>query len=481
MIKKIIYSPTTKKIYDLIKDIPVIKQILTPLANRASLNYLATTKNKLDEVSPSFCTAKWLQSTLHLEIGETHSCHHPKRHKLDLEEIKADPKRLHNTKIKEENRRLMIKGEKPNECEYCWLAERNNEFSDRIYKSASDWSQVNLKKLLSEEAIKNINPTYLEVSFSSDCNLRCAYCYPEVSSAIRAENTKFGAYPTSDKFGNLDEYEKFGEDLSEHFWRWWNNGLREDLKVLRVTGGEPLLSKDLFKLVEMLKENPNKYDFDFSINSNFMVANDRVKKLFLDVKEIVSSKKIKSFHFYTSIDTWGAHAEFLRFGLKIEKFVENIESALNIMPDLDLTFMITYQALSPFQFNQLLEFILDLRKRYPQSKIKAGITGLLNPRFLSIFMLDESFLEDIESNLEFMRKNRLSAHFPHGFSNFEIQHLERIHAAFVNQMRSGKKDLTDTKNFFAEYEKRKNINFNQIFSPFPKLTNYLMISSSPAE
>jgi hypothetical protein len=143
--------------------------------------------------------------------------------------------------------------------------------------------------------------------------------------------------------------------------------------------------------------------------------------------------------------------------------------------------MITYQALSPFQFNQLLEFILDLRKRYPQSKIKAGITGLLNPQFLSIFMLDESFLVDIESNLEFMRSHRLSATFSHGFSNFEIQHLERIHAAFVAQMRNGQKDLTDTKKFFLEYEKRKNIQFNQIFSPFPKLINYLMINSSPLE
>ena len=481
MIKKIIYSSTTKKIYDLIKDVPVIKQILTPLANKASLNYLAATKSRLDEISPSFCTAKWLQSTLHLEIGETHSCHHPKRHKLDIEEIKNDPKRLHNTKIKEQNRRLMIAGDKPNECEYCWLAERNNEYSDRIYKSASDWAQTDLKKLVHEDSIKNINPTYLEVSFSSECNLRCAYCYPEVSSAIRNENSKYGPYPTSDNFGNLSEYEKFSEDLSEHFWRWWDNGLRDDLKVLRVTGGEPLLSKDLFKLVEMLKVNSKKYDFDFSINSNFMVGNDRVKKLFLDLKEISSSKKIKSFHFYTSIDTWGTHAEFLRFGLKIEKFVENIETSLNIIPDLNLTFMITYQALSPFQFNQLLEFILDLRKRYPQSKIKAGITGLLNPQFLSIFMLDESFLVDIESNLEFMRSHRLSATFSHGFSNFEIQHLERIHAAFVAQMRNGQKDLTDTKKFFLEYEKRKNIQFNQIFSPFPKLINYLMINSSPPE
>jgi hypothetical protein len=80
-----------------------------------------------------------------------------------------------------------------------------------------------------------------------------------------------------------------------------------------------------------------------------------------------------------------------------------------------------------------------------------------------------------------MRKNRLSTTYPQGFSNFEIQHLERIHAAFIAQMKNQSIDLSDTKIFFEEYEKRKNIKFNQIFSPFPKLINYLMINSSPAE
>ena len=55
--------------------------------------------NVLNEVSPSFCTAKWKQVTLHLHSGQTHSCHHPVPHKIPLDEIADNPSALHNTKF----------------------------------------------------------------------------------------------------------------------------------------------------------------------------------------------------------------------------------------------------------------------------------------------------------------------------------------------------------------------------------------------
>ena len=56
------------------------------------------TKDKLNTVGCGFCLAKWTQVTMHLHNGTTHSCHHPKPHKIPLDEILADPTALHNTK-----------------------------------------------------------------------------------------------------------------------------------------------------------------------------------------------------------------------------------------------------------------------------------------------------------------------------------------------------------------------------------------------
>jgi organic radical activating enzyme len=371
---------------------------------------------------------------------------------------------MHNTKNKIATRQQMINGEFPSECEYCWKVERSEDYSDRIFKSASDWAKINITDLTKPEVIKNVNPSYLEVSFSSDCNLKCAYCDPTVSSAIRNEIIKYGHYPTSDRFGNLDEYQPGPINLSQSFWQWWDGSLKDDLLVLRVTGGEPLLSPDLFKLVDKINSGNQHFQFDFAVNSNLMVGPELLKKFISHMLEIVKTKKVKSFTLYTSIDTWGEHAEFLRFGLKTNLFVTNIESCLNIMPNLELTFMVTYQALSPFNFNQLLEFILDLRKRYPKSKIKIGISSLLNPRFLSIHLFDKSFGTYIESNLKFMRSHQLSKNYPQGFSNFEIQHLERIFNAFNNYPQHSEIEMTNFKNFISEYEIRKKISSEKAFS-----------------
>ena len=101
------------------------------------------TKDFLNNVGCGFCLAKWTQVTIHLASGLTHSCHHVGAHKIPLEELKDNPSALHNTKEKKMRRKEMLAGKRPDECDYCWRIEDNtNEFSDRILKSASNWSQI---------------------------------------------------------------------------------------------------------------------------------------------------------------------------------------------------------------------------------------------------------------------------------------------------------------------------------------------------
>ena len=107
--------------------------------------WLNQAKQILDRTGPGMCLAKWLQVTLHLQNGHTHSCHHPNTHKIPLEEIAEDPSALHNTKFKKEQRKTMMTGGRPPECHFCWQVEDNaptdsNVFSDRIYKSTDGWA-----------------------------------------------------------------------------------------------------------------------------------------------------------------------------------------------------------------------------------------------------------------------------------------------------------------------------------------------------
>src|SRR5574337_257600 len=110
-------------------------------------------RDKINAISPSFCAAKWLQVTMHLHTGYTHSCHHPVPHKVPLDELKENPTALHNTKFKKEQRRKMLLGERPRECDYCWKVEDSdpNAISDRIYKSGDAWAEPHLAEITNKK------------------------------------------------------------------------------------------------------------------------------------------------------------------------------------------------------------------------------------------------------------------------------------------------------------------------------------------
>ncbi len=79
-----------------------------------------SSKKAIDDISSSFCAAKWLQVSLHLTNGKTHSCYHPPTHDINAEELLTNPSALHNTKKIFHERNLMLDGKRPTGCEYCW-------------------------------------------------------------------------------------------------------------------------------------------------------------------------------------------------------------------------------------------------------------------------------------------------------------------------------------------------------------------------
>ena len=102
---------------------------------------------------------------------------------------------------------------------------------------------------------ENINPPYVEISFSNKCNMRCMYCDVKSSSRWQSEINRHGPYPTSGMFNNTDWMEE-GDMMPirydepnpyiDAFMKWWPD-LFKDLHTFRITGGEPLLHKETFK------------------------------------------------------------------------------------------------------------------------------------------------------------------------------------------------------------------------------------------
>ena len=263
----------------------------------------------LDDISPTFCLAKWLYVQIHLPHGLTQSCYHPPAHKIPLDELEQNPSALHNTKFKIAERKQMVLGKKPPGCEYCWKIEElknSKQISDRLYRSSEDWAFNNYDYVTDNEYKFNVKPAYLEVNFSHTCNQKCIYCSPHLSSSWYEEIEQFG------KFNLLAEHEnkiidhghndiagleqtgklpfevrkenkikKKDNPYVKAFWKWLPD-IYDNLHHFRMTGGEPLMHKDTFKMLNYILENPSP-NLQIGITTNLCPSNNNTFKNFIKI------------------------------------------------------------------------------------------------------------------------------------------------------------------------------------------------------
>ncbi len=463
------------------------------------------TKIKLDSVGCGFCLAKWTQVTMHLHNGMTHSCHHPAPHKVSVTEIQRNPTALHNSNTKKHARKEMLEGKRPSECQYCWNIEDNsNSFSDRVFKSSEPWSEPYFEEIKNSYWRDDYAPKYVEVSFSNACNFKCAYCGPVYSSKWMEEINRHGGYKlASHEYNGLNEMETNKTKPYKHsdpnpyvdaFWEWWSH-LYYKLDTFRITGGEPLLSKDFWRILDdiILRYDVNK-NLKLSINTNLGVDDDLIDKLIDKVGKITNGGKVRECIIYTSCDTYGKQAEYIRYGLDFDKLFNNIEKILSKLDKVTVVVMSTFNIFSIFSYDLLVKKIYELKvkyfntSRYWNSSIILDTSYLRHPSFLSFKLLDQHidsqrFIE-LEKFMIFNSTYRsLNFYQPQsvndvGFSLKEIEKITRLREYFdkgVDKDETYYTNLKDFRQFIIEYEIRRNINCEEYF---PELKNFIKIIES---
>lgn len=455
------------------------------------LNYQEI-KNNLDSVGKGFCIAKWTQVTIHLQTGHNHSCHHPGTHKINVSEINRNPSALHNTQFKKEKRKEMLNGLRPSECDYCWNVEDNSNLnSDRTLKSSEPWSWPHFETIKNSDWREDFNPRYVEVAFSNACNFKCSYCAPVFSSKWMQEIEQFGGYPTASKFNDLSHFVNDERTLIKHneynpyteaFWKWWPE-LYRDLDTFRITGGEPLLAKDTWKILDYIIEekNPNK-NLKLAINSNLGVPDELIDKLIEKIKIIENEEKVKELVIFTSCDAWGEQAEYIRNGLEFNRFWDNVNKVLANSRKLTLVFMVTYNALSVFSFDKLIKGILDLKRvHFSEDRIwqQAAIfdtSYLRNPRHQTVQILPYDFKKNILEQSEYAYWLSMPYYSQKyiGCSDIEIQKIKRTYDWAISDidpanLMSAQRDFYK---FFSEHDRRRGTNFIKTFPELEEFYNF---------
>ncbi len=421
----------------------------------------------IDTKSKSFCAAKWYNATIWLGSGMTTSCHHPLPHKIDIEEVKKNYKLIHNTPEKKEQRREMQCGERPAGCEYCWKIEdiHRDNISDRIYKTVI-YDDKDIQTAFDTSHTEDINLQTLEISFDRTCNFACSYCNPAFSTTWVKDLKQNGEYKNliSDgrnhfthehKESQLFGYQEYNPYI-EAFWKWWESDLHKTLQELRVTGGEPMMSADMWKLFDWFKDNHGKSETRLAINSNLCPKDDLMDKL------IEKSHYVKHFHLYTSNESIGTHSEYIRDGMEWINWCNNIDRVCTEGNVEGFHMMCTINSLCLFSLTDFLDLMLDYKFKYGKDFPTFTLNILRFPSFHSPFVLPEDIRterkEELQKWLDRNKDNEL-------LHQMEINQTQRL-IDYLDVVKTPHREAFeeiklkhDFKNFWQQYDTRRGKSF----------------------
>ncbi len=440
-----------------------------------------TAEQMKTDLGPALCLAKWKQVSLHLPTGLNNSCYHPPLHPIDPAAIALDPGALHNTEHKKSQRVIMLQNQKPAECSYCWNMEAEGKLSDRHYRSGEPWAAVDFERIRNSTGEESdVIPSYVEVNFNNACNLKCSYCSPQFSSSWGDEANRLGAYPTSVPHNAPEHFTgsrrvipaREHNPYVEAFWQWWPT-LYPELRHFRMTGGEPLLDRNTYRVFDYVLEHP-KPDLHLNVTSNFSVDEKSWQKYLGYVKQLCQEGNLEHFMQYVSLDAWGAQAEYIRHGLDFDLLWRRVNQFLTEVPSYNsLTFIVTMNNLSVCSLEHLFTGILELRRTHSQTyqRVWFDTPVLREPAWQSLQILPESYAQRLEYLWTWMVRQIETPEDPfHGFKDYELHRLDRD----IAWMRAGQKQdhsraKADFFRFFSEHDRRRGTDF---LKTFPEMASW---------
>jgi len=452
----------------------------------------------LDSKSSSFCGAKWYNASMWLFTGMTTSCHHNPPHQIDLEEIKTNPKALHNTTVKKNEREMMQRGEKPINCQFCWVMEQTDPdgLADRTWLSTPS-SEKELEDAFTQSTQFDYDLNYLELSFDRTCNLACSYCCPAISSSWARDIRQNGPY-TGLATDSRNHYVGTADENIQHkpnelnpyadaFFKWWEDSLHSSLRTLRLTGGEPMMSGETWKLFDWLKNNRHKTNVAIHITTN-LSYNDEIMSRFLDTIQDAGI----TVEIYTSGETLNEKAEYIRDGLEWAQWIKNIERALACESVTRVSICGTISAGAAEGFPDFLRWLAKQKLLHGKrtsthtgiKELELSVNPVRFPTFQNIVVLPETLRNELAQEIKtILAENDC-------FSLFEQDHISRF-ATYLTDVaaphRTDKmqhdssefKDSVDSidipalqqdfKRFFTQYDQRRGQDF---VKTFPRLKEW---------
>jgi organic radical activating enzyme len=329
-----------------------------------------------------FCREKWEWLGVRILDWEIRSCSSSVYGRLLKDNPTAND--FFNFSKLVEDRQAMLNDQRLDRCNFCWFNEDKNITSRRQQGNKSDFDPKFTQ-------IENVKPIELEVMTSPDCLNQCVYCSPNYSSSWTKDILQNGNYQDEHFAVNervklhylANQKQKSTANRTQQFIQLLNDEFFDQLKEIRISGGEPFLDHNFQDLVNSLSKKSNVETIHISTGLNF---NIRVLEKFLS-NTTDQSKLI----FRISCEAVGELHSFIRWGMDWSVWKTNMEFINQHWPNQ----YIIKPTLNCLAMPNIVEF-LDIYKDQAFEHSIVSEPAFLSPTVLPIRIKDK-ILEEIKS------------------------------------------------------------------------------------
>lgn len=270
-------------------------------------------------------------------------------------------------------RQQMMRGERPDFCKSCYRIEDAGGTSVRQFylRIFGNELRAQVRETI-EDGTAPGRVSYIDMSLSNNCNLKCRMCNPYASYALRSD---FDAC-------NLPYFQGGAERA--------NTGWRDEERLLKIftsnlsttneiltTGGEPFLSKLHIKILESAVQSGTSHHIVLRYHTNLTLVPPRLVALWAHFKAV---------EIHASIEAFGELNEYIRYPSSWSATTQNLETLIDLKSRLPLWLEVhtCFQAYGLLNITELLIFLKNYQSSIPAMPY---FISLSNPAHLAADVL----------------------------------------------------------------------------------------------
>jgi organic radical activating enzyme len=450
--------------------------------------------NSVNKVSPldTICDLKWNYPIFNMDRGEFRSCCRTPSNKVTEEELQThgidaflnSPKML-------QSRLDLIQGVKTSDCKTCWNIEDSGMTSPRHTPEAY-WRHMTARKqipnqqytennfLSTLENIKDINdsklrsehPYMLEISLGNTCDMKCMYCNHHYSTQWATEEIKLGRI-SQEQYDR--EFPKAPDIFNEKFWEWFDTVGVKYCTRIGIIGGEPLIMPEFYTFVDKLLASKKAIAPEKKV-SFWIVTNMNTPKNYLDkfLMYLPKLSEVFDVEILVSMESVGEKAEYIRNGVKWDRFTSNIDKVLSHKElDFGFGFMPAINALSISSIKDFVMYAESLYHKHGRPiAIKQSVVTFPSQQSPSILTPD--FAKYIDECVEYMdTKKDIMPLVPDKYGQW-IAFMDFIRT-LAESIRNNTMDRNHQRQtfwmWFDDFDNRRNMKFTDTFPEYTDFYN----------